>query len=421
MGSLLEFLYLTPVGIVKFRPEGLIEMANPAAAQLLMPLTVDADMTDLYRVLSALLPDLRERVARFLAPCGQICDQMQLPVPGRRTVLTLGINKINPVTLMAVIQDITAAIEQEKRIRNDQQRFRAIFENVRDYAIYTVDLEGRVDSWNRSLERIGGWRPTDVVGRPIGIFFNAAEQEACMALLDRARQFGTAEFEAWRIRKDGTRFWGNTVAAALPDPEGRPNGYVLVTRDLTERKQMEDRLVALTITDPLTGALNRRAGETRLEEAFRELRRRGRTFSLLMIDCDRFKRVNDTLGHDAGDQVLIALVRICQESLRMVDVTFRWGGEEFLVLLPGASREIALAVAERLRLAVEAATIVYEQHVIAITVSIGVAAAEDAGGSADDIMRRVDRAVYAAKAGGRNRVVAEYSADGGRSAHTSGR
>jgi diguanylate cyclase (GGDEF)-like protein len=211
--------------------------------------------------------------------------------------------------------------------------------------------------------------------------------------------------EAWRIRKDGTRFWGNTVAAALPDFEGKASGYVLVTRDLTERKQMEDRLVALSITDPLTGALNRRAGESRLEEAFRGWRRYGRTFSLLMIDCDRFKRINDTLGHEAGDQVLIALVRICRESLRPVDVLFRWGGEEFLVLLPEVSRDIALAVAERLRLAVEAARIDYADHAITITVSVGVSVVKATATSVDDVVRQADRAVYAAKADGRNQVV----------------
>jgi diguanylate cyclase (GGDEF)-like protein/PAS domain S-box-containing protein len=407
--ALVEFLYLTPVGIIKFRPDGKIEMANPAAAQLLMPLSGNAELADLYRLLSRALPDLRARVERFAAPVGQILDQMQLAVPGTRTVLTLGINKVGPETLMAVIQDITRAIEQERRIRDDQQRFHAIFENVRDYAIFTVDLSGRVDDWNRSLHRLGGWEPADVTGAPVAKFFPPGQPEQARAagLLEGARQHGTAEFEGWGIRKDGSPFWGNTVATALPDGDGRASGYVMVTRDMTERKQMEDRLVALATTDPLTGASNRRAGEARLEEAFRHYRRTGRGFAALMVDCDHFKTINDRWGHDAGDAVLAALVRICGETVRRGDITIRWGGEEFLLLLPETGRDAAVAVAERLRLAVGVANVVRDGETIPFAISIGVAVAGVADANRDSIIRRADRALYQAKRAGRNRVVSD--------------
>src|ERR1700761_3282056 len=93
--TLLEFLYLTPVGIIKFRSDGTIDIANPVAAALLMPLAADSDMSDLYRVLSAVAPNLRERVEGFEALAGSICDQLQLAVPNMPTVLTLSITKIN--------------------------------------------------------------------------------------------------------------------------------------------------------------------------------------------------------------------------------------------------------------------------------------------------------------------------------------
>jgi PAS domain-containing protein len=155
----LEFLYLTPVGIIKFRPDGTIEMANAAAAQLLIPLAAQADMSDIYRLFAGILPDLRQQIEHFEPIAGAICDQIQVSVPGTRIVLTIGINKINSGTLMAVVQDISRATEQERRIRDDQERFRAIFENIRDCAICTVDLDGRIDGWNRSLNRLGGWEP----------------------------------------------------------------------------------------------------------------------------------------------------------------------------------------------------------------------------------------------------------------------
>jgi diguanylate cyclase (GGDEF)-like protein/PAS domain S-box-containing protein len=408
--ALVEFLYLTPVGIVKFRADGTIDMANPTAAQLLMPFATDGDMSDIYRVFGSIAPDLRTRVENFVAHSGQICDQLQLDVPNTHRVLTLGVNKIDPGTFMAVIQDITRVIEQESRIRIDQQRFRAIVDNIRDYAIYTVDLEGCLDEWNRSLNRLGGWQPADLEGANVARLFppsTSGRVAPSTILLDRAGRHGTAEFEGWSLRRDGGSFWGNTIATALPDRDGNALGFVLVTRDLTERKHIEDRLVALATTDPLTGACNRRAGEAKLEEAFRSWQLQGRVFTVLMLDCDHFKNVNDRWGHDTGDAVLVALVRLCRDKLRTADVAIRWGGEEFVLLLPETGREMAIMIAERLRTAIEAADIVTHASGIRITVSIGVAESAGADICPDDIIRRADHAAYSAKHAGRNRVVAE--------------
>jgi diguanylate cyclase (GGDEF)-like protein len=126
-----------------------------------------------------------------------------------------------------------------------------------------------------------------------------------------------------------------------------------------------------------------------------------------MVDCDHFKQVNDRWGHDAGDKVLVRLVQICREKLRDLDTIFRWGGEEFLVLVPGASTAVAHTVAERLREAVAAAVIEAQRDSIKITVSIGVAEVTNSDEDSADTVRRADLAVYQAKATGRNRVVAD--------------
>jgi diguanylate cyclase (GGDEF)-like protein len=427
---LLEFLNLTPVGLIKFRPDGRIELANAAAAQVLMPLSGNGDLSNIYHLLAGVAPDLRANIECYHAPMGQICDQRQLAIPGTATVLTLSLNKINPDTLMAVVQDISLAIAQETRVHSDQQRFRAIFEYIRDYAICTVALDGRIEEWNRSLSRIGGWDAVDVTGVPVDVFFPpppAAPSSTSAttpsttppttpsttppttpshgsALLEHARQHGTAEFEGWNVRKDGSPFWGNTIATALPDREGHASGYVLVTRDLTERKHHEDRLVALATTDPLTGASNRRAGEANLHEAFKAWQRDQTGFALLLLDCDHFKRVNDQWGHDVGDKVLVALVRICRENLREADTVIRWGGEEFLLLLRGTSRDVAIPIAERLREAIARASIPHDNGDIHVTVSIGVTVASASDRTSNDIIRRADQALYRAKQAGRNRI-----------------
>jgi len=404
--ELLEFLYLTPVGIIKFRPDGKIAMANPVAAQLLMPLSGDGDLSDLYALLAAVAPDLRACVEQFRPAAGQICEERRLVVRSIRKILMLTINKINTEILMAVVRDITRTVEQEIRIFDDQQRFRAIFDNIRDYAIYTVSLDGRVEEWNRTLSRIGGWEPADVTGAPISIFFppDRAGQPQSTALLEHALQHGSAEFEGWRVRKDGSRFWGDSAATILPDHEDKATGFVIITRDLTERKLREDGLVAQATTDPLTGALNRRAGEARLDDVFARLQRSGQTFAVLMIDCDHFKAVNDRWGHSGGDKVLVSLVEICRDRLRDGDAVIRWGGEEFVLLLPNTSSDNALMVAERLRQSVEAARIEYNGNTIPVTISIGVGTADKADVRADQVVQRADEAVYRAKHAGRNKV-----------------
>ena len=249
---------------------------------------------------------------------------------------------------MAVIQDVTKAVEQENRIREDQRRLHATFENMRDCAICTVGLDGRIESFNRSLDRAGGGEEADAANLPVDVFFSSGKDGSSIGalLLERASQRGTAEIEGWGVRRNGSTFWGNTVATALPDRDGRASGFVLVIRDLTNQKQIEDRLVALATPDPMTLAYNRRAGDDRLAEAFGRWRRYARAFAVLMIDCDHFKSVNDRWGHDGGDAVLVALVDLCRPCVRETDVTIRWGGEEFLQVLPETSGDVARTVAE---------------------------------------------------------------------------
>ena len=405
--ALLEFLYLTPVGIIKFHPGGAIELANPEAARLLIPLAQDGGMADIYRLLADAIPDLRRRLETFRGLAGPIGEQSRITVPGSSTVLTIDINKINRATCMAVVQDITNAIAQSNRIRGDQRRFHAIFENIRDCAICTVDLDGRIEGWNRSLQRLGGWDKADVTGAALDLFFPPAALSPGATLLTAATATGTARTEHWAVRKDGSTFWSNTIVTALPDNQGRASGFVVVTHDLTDRKLIEDRLRAFATTDPLTGASNRRAGEERLADAVTQARRTGRPFVALMLDCDHFKSVNDRFGHEGGDAVLIALVRLCRENIRETDATIRWGGEEFLLVLPDTSLDTALPVAERLRQAIAEATVGHAGRTIQVTVSIGAAQSNDTDSGPRDVVRRADAALYRAKTAGRDRIAVD--------------
>ncbi len=179
-------------------------------------------------------------------------------------------------------------------------------------------------------------------------------------------------------------------------------GYVVVMR-------LVRRLEHLSHHDALTRLLNRRAIEYLRDREDQRLQRFGDPFSVLLIDIDHFKRINDRLGHAAGDAVLCAVARTLQIKAREVDRVSRYGGEEFCVLLPHTLHDGALQAAERLREAVALTSIPWNDEVISVSISTGLACATEPGESLQALLSRADEALYRAKAEGRNRVVASAS------------
>jgi len=405
--TLTEFLYIAPVGLIKFQLDGLVDLINPMAAQLLMPLAPDGNLSDAYLALAPLSPALARVVRDFPDPSGRVLDHERcaITVGTRPTVLSLTVHRFHGGSYMAVLEDVTLVAEQERQLHQDRRRFRAIFDNVRDYAIYTVDPEGRVDEWNQSLQRFGGWRSADVVGQPLEMFFPWDEPRLGFAdsLLTRARQTGSVETEGWYLRQDGSRLWANNVLTALPDADGAVRGFVVVSRDMTERKRIEDELRRLATTDPLTGAFNRRHGQACLAEAFRITEGGGQRPAVLMLDIDHFKSINDRHGHDVGDAALCAVVAACRATLGETLPIVRWGGEEFLIVLPRTDADAAARTAQTLRHAIGDLRVRTSSGELGMTVSIG--AALGRGDGPDDLIHRADEALYAAKRSGRDRVV----------------
>ncbi|MDP6690078.1 MAG: diguanylate cyclase [Alphaproteobacteria bacterium] len=182
-------------------------------------------------------------------------------------------------------------------------------------------------------------------------------------------------------------------------------GYLAVYRDIDESKRLYDRLEYFATTDALTEVANRRSFLDRAEAEFDRAKRYHRNVSILMIDVDQFKTVNDQHGHAVGDDVLSCTAAACREALRDSDILGRVGGEEFAALLPEAGAETAHLVAERLRLAVAGLSIKGNGGAISASVSIGVSTAAKARGNLNEIMAEADEALYEAKRQGRNRVV----------------
>ncbi|MBY5536448.1 PleD family two-component system response regulator [Rhizobium leguminosarum] len=191
----------------------------------------------------------------------------------------------------------------------------------------------------------------------------------------------------------------------------------LVARSLTQirRKRYNDRLrasvkqtIELAVTDPLTGLYNRRYLDNHLNVLFNRSMARGRSLSVLITDIDRFKHVNDTYGHDGGDEVLREFSSRVRSTIRGADLACRYGGEEFVVVMPDTSPEIAAAVAERLRAAIENAPFMLKHsgEALNVTASFGIASRIASVLTPDQLMKQADLALYEAKNTGRNRVVA---------------
>ena len=268
-----------------------------------------------------------------------------------------------------------------------------IFNSLAD-PIVVLDDRDRVVDMNPAASELFHVAASDVLGKDIGHVIGRHFQ-----LPDRLLKAEPSEV----CLEDGAITCEMTVSP-LEDRRQRPIGRLVVLRDITERKRMEEELRRLAVTDPLTGALNRRRLIEQAEAEFARAKRRGRGLAALMIDIDHFKRVNDSHGHAAGDAVLKALVGACMLELRNGDLFGRMGGEEFLAVLTEPDGTGPYIVAERLRRRIEAMEVEHESERLGITVSLGVAVYGNEDGRFPDMLRRADRALYRAKAEGRNCV-----------------
>lgn len=202
----------------------------------------------------------------------------------------------------------------------------------------------------------------------------------------------------------GTRHYSARYSS-ITGRRSRPLGFILSISDITERVKLTERLAELATVDELTGVMNRRTILKNAQDECARAARQKLALSVLMLDLDEFKKINDLFGHQAGDAILRASARACASAIRGTDRIGRYGGEEFLAVLPGIGPSEAMLAAERLRAAVASVRVESGGESLGVTVSIGCSGRESYGGETiDDLVREADEALYRAKAGGRNRI-----------------
>lgn len=272
-----------------------------------------------------------------------------------------------------------------------------------DYAIYLLDIEGHVSSWNAGAERINGYRSEDIIGLHFRIFFpvEAREDGEPDRLLERAADDGRCSVEGWRVRRDGSRFWARSTVTSLRDPSGVLIGFGKVVWDLTESDGSRTSRPGVT-QDLLTLLPDRALLMQRLDEALDRCAESAGAVAVLFVGLDRFKLINDSWGHSVGDEVLKITARRLQTVAPRPESITRIGGDEFVVISEETEPEEGpRLMAERLRRVVSRPMQTGDIR-IETGCSIGIALSEP-GVTAQELLRRAGDAMHEAKRRGRAR------------------
>jgi diguanylate cyclase (GGDEF)-like protein/PAS domain S-box-containing protein len=302
---------------------------------------------------------------------------------------------------IAWYDDLSGRQAAEQRAVRLQRDFAAAFHSA-PHGVAIVGLDGRFLHLNQKLEQIVGYSGAELHGMTFQEITYPDDLEADLAQVDSllAGAIDSYEMEKRYYTKDGHLIWVLLAVALVREEDGTPRHFISQLQDISTRKRLEEHTYELANRDPITSLYNRRRFEEELKRQIDHCRGAGKEAALLLLDLDRFKDVNDSAGHVAGDRLIRLVGRALDERISEPDIAARIGGDEFAVILRDIDLAQARAVAEELRLAV---TGVDRERTC--TVSVGLCRLHDDVPDSETCFRAVDRAMYRAKAQGRDRVV----------------
>ncbi len=303
--------------------------------------------------------------------------------------------------IVAVSRDTTERMEEEEAVRENEARFRQMVDSAQE-GILLLDAESRTDYTNERMAEMLGCGANEIIGHSVLIFLDEAAHSDAKSHFDRLRQGVKGRSDFQFRRKDGSNFWAMVSTTPMSDDAGNFTGSLSVVTDITERKRFEQQLFYDAFHDALTGLPNRALFLDHLNLALERAKRRAdHSFAVLYLDLDRFKVINDSIGHAVGDMLLIKASDRLQNCLRPGDTIARLGGDEFTILLEDIDEAAhAIEVAERIQKEMSL-PFNLNGHEAFTTVSIGIALYNASYNHLEELLRDADTAMYQAKSLGK--------------------
>jgi diguanylate cyclase (GGDEF)-like protein/PAS domain S-box-containing protein len=322
-------------------------------------------------------------------------------------------------TALISAEDITERKITEASLRESEIKYRRIFESFEDL-YYQTDENGIIRVLSPSVYRLTGWSPDELIGKPVSdIYVRAEDREELLA--EVSTKGLVQDYELFLKKKDGTQTYASLTASMHTDPDGKPCGIAGTLRDITERtlaesereaaiealRKSEHRYLEMSIIDDLTQLYNSRHFYAQLQREIERSNRYGQPLTLLMLDLDKFKDFNDTYGHVQGDYVLSRLGHAIKRSLRETDSAYRYGGEEFTIILPMTVSDEGIVTAKRIQkeFRKENFSLIADQQIY-MTVSIGLAQHKP-NEEIKTFVHRVDQFMYKVKKTGRGKICSD--------------
>ena len=311
--------------------------------------------------------------------------------------------------MFAQMTDITERKRMEEELFSEKERMRLTLQSIGD-AVLCTDAQGRVTYINPVAQRMTGWQAFDAADQDVDVVAplyrnngERVEPSPVRQALGSGKPCGPTRGVVLH-RKDGHRYVVEETASPITDRHGHLNGAVMVLHDVTETMALAERMARLAQYDALTDLPNRVLLQDRARQALALARREGKSLAVMYIDLDGFKQVNDRLGHDLGDELLVQFARRMQAAVRQSDTVCRQGGDEFVVLLPGLDGPQQSTAVARKVLAVCQAPFDLQGHEVRVGLSAGLALFPQHGSAFEELARHADTAMYAAKRSGRMQV-----------------
>ncbi len=426
-------------GIVTIAPSGMVLSVNEAMCAIFGYAPTEM----VHRHVGRLLPGAAAdgSTARPAPPIGEFFEVQAIGMDGmgRRTKGQRASGELFPLDLavstmeldgqpqyIAILRDLSeqqqaemAYLEAQRQLNEVDEMRRVIVHNA-PYAIFVISRQGIIQAVNPAGETLLGYRPQDLVGRSSAQRFFDPDQVAERAhmlalrlnqpleqldvLMHLAKESPGLPTEWTMVRADGRSLVAEVSVTELSNEVGDMTGYLVMAQDVTTRREAENQLQHMAMHDALTALPNRNMLQEQLKASVVAAEHQGHLLALMFIDLDRFKKINDTLGHHIGDSVLIEVARRLRTAMRTSDIVARLGGDEFVILLPQIAE-----VADGERVAQKVIDLFSEPlrvgpHELRVTPSVGLVLYPGHGQDAATLMRHADLAMYQAKSNGRNRI-----------------